>query len=132
MNLQRVSELVAFGRGEDDAGTQASAHLGPIKVYAPMSGVGSWRQVLGLGPVDEEVGQCLGLDGGARLVEDRVRSLRNGPLGHPVGCIPAAYDLGKRGSAYDRDGMFLKVGLEFLGGEVHTIAYFLIVWVVLF
>ena len=32
VNLQRVSELVAFGRGEDDTGSQAGAHLGPIEV----------------------------------------------------------------------------------------------------
>ena len=85
-----------------------------------MGGVGCWRQVLGLGPVDEEVGQCLGLDGSARLVEDSIRSQRNGPLGHPARCIPTAHDLGKRGSANDRDGVLLKVGLELLGGKVHT------------
>ena len=27
VDLQRVSEFVAFGRGEDDAGSQAGAHL---------------------------------------------------------------------------------------------------------
>ena len=64
-------------------------------------------------------------------VEDRVRSQRNGPFCHPAGCIPAAYDLGERGSTYDRDGVLLKVGLELLGGEVHAIAHLLIVWVIL-
>ena len=64
--------LVALGRGEDDAGSQAGAHLGSVKVHSPMSRVGGRWQVLGLGPVDEEVGQRLGLDGGAGLVEDRV------------------------------------------------------------
>ena len=77
-----------------------------------MSGVGSWRQVLGLGPVDEEVGQCLGLDGSARLVEDRVGGQLDGPFRHPAGCVPAAYDLSQWGGAYDRDGMLLKVGLQ--------------------
>ena len=62
MDLQRVSELVAFGRGEDDASSQAGAHLGPVEVHPPMSGVGGRWQVLGLGLVHEEVGQCLGLD----------------------------------------------------------------------
>ena len=33
MDLQHISELVAFGRGEDDAGTQT------IKVHPPMGGV---------------------------------------------------------------------------------------------
>ena len=61
VDLQRVSEFVTFGRGEDDAGSQAGAHLGPVKVHVPMGGVRSRRQVLGLGPVDEEVGQCLDL-----------------------------------------------------------------------
>ena len=131
MNLQCVSEFVALGRGEDDAGSQAGAHLGSIEVHPPMSGVGGRRQVLGLGPVDEEVGQCLGIDGGAGLVVDRVRSQCNGPFFHSAGCIPAAYDLGERGSTYDRDGVLLKVGLERLGGEVHTIAHLLVVWVVL-
>ena len=87
--------------------------------------------MLGLGPVDKEVGQCLGLDGGAGLVEDRVRSQRNGPLSHPAGCIPAAYDLGERGSTYDRDGMLLKVGLQLLGSKVYSIAHLLVVRVVL-
>ena len=132
MNLQCVSELVTLGRGEDDAGSQADAHLGSVKMHPPMSGVGGRWQVLGLGRVDEEVSQCLGLDGGAGLIVDCVRSQRNGPFHHSAGCIPGAYDLGEWGSAYDRDGMFLKVGLEFLGGEVHTIAHFLIVRVVLF
>ena len=72
MDLQHISELVAFGRGEDDAGSQTGAHLGTIKVHPPMGGVWRWRQVLGLGLVDEEVGQCLRLDGSARLVVDGV------------------------------------------------------------
>lgn len=96
-----------------------------------MGGVGSWKQVLGLGPVDEEVGQCLGLDGGAGLVEDCVRGQLDGPFRHPAGCVPAAYDLGQRLGAYDRDGMLLKVGLQFLGGEVHTVTHLLVVRVVL-
>ena len=64
MNLQCVLELVAFGGGEDDASSQAGVHLEPIEVHPPMSGVGGQWQVLGFGPVDEEVGQCWGLDGG--------------------------------------------------------------------
>ena len=62
-----VSEFVALGRGEDDADSQAGAHLGSIEVHPSMGGVGRRRQVLGLGQIDEEVGQCLGLDGGAGL-----------------------------------------------------------------
>ena len=73
----------------------------------------------------------LGLDGGAGLVEDRVGRHCNGPFSHPAGCIPAAYDLGKRGGAHDRDGMLLEVGLQLLGGEVHPIAHLLVVRVVL-
>ena len=117
MDLQCVSEFVAFGRGEDDAGSQAGAHLGSIKVHPPMSGVGGRWQVLGLVPVNEEVGQCLGLDGGAGLVVDCVRSQRNGPFRHSAGCILAAYDLGERGSTYDRDGVLLKIGLSFLAAK---------------
>ena len=59
MDLQCIFELVAFGRGEDDASSQVGAHLGAVEVHPPMGGVRHWRQVLGLGPVDEEVGQCL-------------------------------------------------------------------------
>ena len=80
MNLQCVSEFVALGRGEDDAGSQAGVHLGPIEVHPPMSGVGGRWHVLGLGPVDEEVGHSLGLDGGAGMIVDCVRSQRNGPF----------------------------------------------------
>ena len=72
MNLQCILELVALGRGEDDAGSQAGVHLGPIEVHPPVSGVGSQWQVLGFGPIDEEDGQCLGLNSGVGLVEDRV------------------------------------------------------------
>ena len=56
LDLQCVSKLVAFARGEDDAGSQTSVHLGSVKVHLPMGGVGCWWQVLGLGPVDKEVG----------------------------------------------------------------------------
>ena len=59
MDLQHISELVAFGRGVDDAGSQTGTHLGTIKVHPSMGGVRRWWQVLGLGPVDEELGQCL-------------------------------------------------------------------------
>ena len=86
---------------------------------------------MGFGPIDEEVGQCLGLNSGAGLVEDRVGGQLNGPFGHSAGCIPAAHDLGKRGSTYDRDGVLLKIGLELLGSNVHIVAHLLVVWVVL-
>ena len=56
VDLQHIFELVSFGRGEDDAGSQAGAHFGAVKIHPPMGGVGRWRQVLGLGPVDEEAG----------------------------------------------------------------------------
>ena len=55
MDLQHIFEFVTFGRGEGDAGSQAGAHLGAVEVHPPMGGVRRWRQVLGLGPVDEEV-----------------------------------------------------------------------------
>ena len=72
MDLERVAEPVAFRGRQYDAGPQAESHLGPVEVHAPMRRVGRWRQVLGLGPVDEEVGQGLRLDCGAGLVEDGV------------------------------------------------------------
>ena len=59
MDLQHISELVSFGRCEDDAGSQTGAHLRAVKVHPPIGGVRRGRQVLGLGLVDEEVGQCL-------------------------------------------------------------------------
>ena len=59
VDLQRISELVAIGGSEDDAGSQAGAHLGAVEVHPPMGGVGRWWQILGLGPIDEEVGQFL-------------------------------------------------------------------------
>lgn len=72
VDLQRVLQLVAFGRGEDDAGSQAGGPLSAIKVHPPMHRIPRWWQVLGVGPVDEEVGQRLGLNGGAGLVEHGV------------------------------------------------------------
>ena len=59
MDLQHISELVAFGRGEDDVGSQTGAHLRTIKVHSPMGGGWRWWQVLGLDPINEDVGQCL-------------------------------------------------------------------------
>ena len=41
MNLQCVLELVALGRGDDDADSLAGVHLGPIEVHPLVSGVGS-------------------------------------------------------------------------------------------
>ena len=82
VDLQCVFELVAFRRSEDNAGSQAGAHLGAVKMHPPMGGVGRWWQILGLGPVDEEIGQCLRLDGGAGLVVDGVGSQLYGPFGH--------------------------------------------------
>ena len=43
MNLQCVSEFVTLGRGEDDAGSQADAHLGSIEVHPPRSGSPSFK-----------------------------------------------------------------------------------------
>ena len=43
MDLQRISELVAFGGSEDDADSQAGAHLGAVEMHPPMGGVGRWR-----------------------------------------------------------------------------------------
>ena len=100
-------------------------------MHPPMGGVGRWRQVLGLGPVDEEVGQCLRLDGGARLVVDGVGSQIDGPLGHSSRSILASDDLGKWGCADHSDWMLLNVRLQFLGGKVHAIAHLLVVGVVL-
>ena len=40
MDLQCVFELIAFRRGEDDAGSQAGAHLGAVEMHPPMGGVG--------------------------------------------------------------------------------------------
>ena len=96
-----------------------------------MSGVWSWWEILGLGPVDEEIGQRLGLDGGAWLVEDGVGGQLDGPFGHPARCISAAYDFGKQGRADNHDGVLLKVWLELLGGKVHAVAHLLVVGVVL-
>ena len=96
-----------------------------------MSGIWSWRQVLGLGPVNKEVGQCVGLDGGAWLVKDGVWGQLDGPSGHPARRISVAYDLGKWVSTDNRDGVLLKIGLQLLGGKVHAVTHLLVVGVVL-
>jgi hypothetical protein len=82
-----------------------------------MRGIRRWRQVLGLGPIDKEVGQCLGLDGGVGLVEDGVGSQLDSPLGHPARGISVAHDLGKGGDTYDRDGVLLEVLLQLLAAK---------------
>jgi hypothetical protein len=43
VDLQHVVQLVSLGRGEDDAGSQAPAHLGSIKVHPQVGGVWSRR-----------------------------------------------------------------------------------------
>ena len=111
------SELVAFGRGEDDAGSQTGAHLGTIRMHPPMGGVGRWRQVLGLDPVDKEVGQCLRLDGGAGMIVDGVGSQIDGPFGHSARSISASDDLGKWGCADHSDWMLLEVRFNFLAAK---------------
>jgi hypothetical protein len=39
VDLQHVVQLVSLGGGEDNAGSQAPAHLGPIEVHPPVGGV---------------------------------------------------------------------------------------------
>ena len=82
-----------------------------------MGGIWRWRQVLGLGLVDEEVGQCLRLDGGAGLVVDGVGSQLNGPFGHSARSISASDDLGQRGCADHSDWMLLEVRLQFFAAK---------------
>jgi hypothetical protein len=43
VDLQHVVQLVSLGRYEEDASSQSLAHLGPIKVHAPIGGVQSRR-----------------------------------------------------------------------------------------
>ena len=124
MDLQCIFEFVAFGGSEDNAGSQAGAHLGAVEMHPPMSGVRRWWQVLGLVPVDEEVGQCLRLDGGAGLVVDGVGSQIDGPFGHSTTGISASDDLGKWGCANHSDWMLLKLRLQLLGGKVHAMHIF--------
>ena len=45
MDLQHIFELVAFRRGEYDAGSQASAHLGAVEIHPP----NGWNQALEVG-----------------------------------------------------------------------------------
>src|SRR4051812_40623603 len=92
VDLEGVLELITFRGVEDKAGTQTGPHLGAVEVHAPVCGVG-WRwHELGLGPVDEEIGHRLGLDGGAWLVPDLVVGHGDGPFGYPAGGIPAGHD----------------------------------------
>ena len=90
MDLEHILELVALGGSEDHTGSQAGVHLGAVEMHPPMGGVWRWRQVLGLGSVDEEVVQCLRLDGDAGLVVDGVGSQLNGPFGHSARSISAS------------------------------------------
>ena len=43
VDLQCVFELVAFRGSEDNAGSQARAHLGTVKMHPPMGGIRRWR-----------------------------------------------------------------------------------------
>lgn len=56
VDLQDIVQSVPFWRGDNDAGSQAGAHLGAVEMQPPVRGVRHRRQILHLGPVDEEVG----------------------------------------------------------------------------
>ena len=96
-----------------------------------MSGVWSWRQVLGLGQSTRKSASAWDLMAVRGLVEDGVGGQLEGPFGHLTGCIFVAYDLGKWGSVDNRDWVLLKVWLQLLGGKVHAVAHLLVVKVVL-
>ena len=88
-------------------------------------------EILGLGPVDEEVGQCLRLDGGAGLVVDGVGGQVDGPFGHSARSISASDDLGQWSCVDHSDWMLLELRLQFLGGKMHAVAHLLVMGVVL-
>jgi hypothetical protein len=52
-------------------------------------------RLLGLFPVGEEVGECLRLDGMARLVRDVVDAELDCPLGDPAGCVAVTDNVGE-------------------------------------
>ena len=55
VDLQRVLQPVSLGRGEHDAGSQAPEYLRPIEVHPLVVRIRNRWEILGLGPVDEEV-----------------------------------------------------------------------------
>jgi hypothetical protein len=81
VNLQRIPHLVAFGRGDDDSDPNALVILGSVKVESPPAVLHHWLRQLSFLPVDEEVRECLGLDGLMGLVLDVVDANLQCPLG---------------------------------------------------
>src|SRR3954468_1619041 len=93
VDLQRVLELVAFWRCEDDASTRTLMALGPIEVESPELLVLLCFRKLCLFPVDEEICECLRLDCLPWLVVYVVDADFDHPLCHSTCCIAIADDV---------------------------------------
>ena len=64
--MEDVFELFTLRGDEEDSSTSSITVEGAVKVHDPVLRSGVGRRVLDLGPFNDEVGQCLRLDGGSR------------------------------------------------------------------
>jgi hypothetical protein len=62
VHLQNISQLVILGLSKNYACTQTMYCLGPIKMHSPIICIWQRWLILYLSPINEEIGQHLGLD----------------------------------------------------------------------
>ena len=69
--LEDVLELFTFRGDEEDSGASSVTIKGTVEAHDPVLGSGVGRRVLDLGPLGNEVGQRLRLDGGPQCEFNR-------------------------------------------------------------
>ena len=108
-DLQGVLELVSFGGGEDDSGARTLVGFGPVEVESPPLLVLGWLGQLCLLPVDEEISECLRLDGHSWLEVQLERSEFHRLLCNPPDGVPIVEYVPDRETGDHRNWMRLEV-----------------------
>lgn len=87
MDLEGVAHLVPLGRHHDDTGSHSGEHLGSVKVHGLVVDIGFSRSLLGLGPLNQEVGHGLRFDhpvGHVLLLERKELDCQLGNSAHRI------------------------------------------------
>src|SRR3954462_15682874 len=100
-------------------------------MHSPALQPWSGWSILSLGPIDQEIGQCLRLDCCPWLILDTIICNLDCPLGHSARCISAANDVGQWSRTDHCDQVSLEIWLQSLGRHVHSITHLLVVGIVL-